>query len=166
MNWVFLINWMPSCVLNNISPYEKLFHKVLDYTILRAFGCVCFPHLFPYTSGKLSFWTIPYVFIGYGCNHKGYKYLDPITKRIYMSRHVVFDEMVFLSLLLTLRILVALQPRYTIRYYLGIVTSLLVLSKRGKGKGIKVWWGSFFFIPSSEHYRKMWKCPTRMLDRT
>lgn len=92
---IFLINRMPSRVLNNISPYEKLFHKVPYYTILQAFGCVCFLYLRPYMSKKLLFRTITCVFLGYGSNHKGFKCFDPITKRIYMSRHVVFDEMVF-----------------------------------------------------------------------
>lgn len=66
-----------------------------DYTILGAFGCTCYAYLRHYADGKLSFKTIPYVFIGYGRNHKSYKCLDSITNRIYMSRHVVFDEMIF-----------------------------------------------------------------------
>lgn len=32
------------------------------------------------------------VFIGYSLNHKGYGCLDPTTGRVFLSRHVVFDE--------------------------------------------------------------------------
>ena len=86
---------MPTHVLNHLSPYEKLFKRAPNYNILRAFGCTRFLYLYPYANGKLSFRTIACVFIGYGHNHRGYKCLDPITNRIYISRHVVFDKMVF-----------------------------------------------------------------------
>ena len=81
---VFLINRMPTHVLYHISPYEKLLQKSPNYTISRTFGCVCFPYLRPYTSGKLSFLTSPCVFLGYGHNHKGYKCFDPITQQTYI----------------------------------------------------------------------------------
>lgn len=42
---IFLINWMPTRVLKQISSYEKVFKNPPDYTILHAFGCVCFPYV-------------------------------------------------------------------------------------------------------------------------
>ncbi|KAF8394586.1 hypothetical protein HHK36_020800 [Tetracentron sinense] len=92
---VFLINRMPTRILHNISPYEKLFQKSPDYTILRSFGCTCYPYLRPYSHGKMSYRTMPCVFLGYGRNHKAYKCLDPISQRVYLSRHVIFDEATF-----------------------------------------------------------------------
>ena len=92
---VFLINRMPSSALNYRSPYKKLFHVAPDYTIMRSFGCACFPYIRPYNATKLSFRTIPCVVLGYGRNYKGYKCYDPVSKRIYMGRHVVFDENVY-----------------------------------------------------------------------
>lgn len=45
----FLMNHMPTLVLNNVSPYKKLFAKSPDYSTLRSFGCACF-HTFAHTT--------------------------------------------------------------------------------------------------------------------
>lgn len=37
----------------------------------------------------------PYVFIGYSTIHKGYRCLEPQTKQVYISWHVVFNIVVF-----------------------------------------------------------------------
>jgi hypothetical protein len=42
---VFIINRLPTCVLDNVSPYYKLFNKNPDYTTFCTFGCACFPLL-------------------------------------------------------------------------------------------------------------------------
>uniref|UniRef100_A0A6N2M8Q2 Integrase catalytic domain-containing protein n=1 Tax=Salix viminalis TaxID=40686 RepID=A0A6N2M8Q2_SALVM len=63
----FLINHLPTPILNNLSPYEILYNRSPDYTFLRVFGI----------------------------NHHGYKCLDLSTGRVYVSRHVIFDENLF-----------------------------------------------------------------------
>lgn len=35
------------------------------------------------------------IFLGYNSNYRGYRCLDPATKRIYLSRHVIFNEKSF-----------------------------------------------------------------------
>jgi hypothetical protein len=40
---VYIVNHLPTHVLGYSSPYENLFLKTLDYTLLRFFGCKCFP---------------------------------------------------------------------------------------------------------------------------
>ena len=37
----FLINRMPSKVIDNQTPLECLLHQQLDYSTLRTFGCAC-----------------------------------------------------------------------------------------------------------------------------
>jgi hypothetical protein len=91
----FLINRLPTPVLNNESPFSKLFGKQPDYTFLKSFGCLCYPLLRPYAAHKLSFRSKPCIFLGYVANHYGYRCLEPHSSRIYISRHVVFDEFKF-----------------------------------------------------------------------
>jgi hypothetical protein len=91
----YLINRMPTRVIDNTSPIERLFHKTLDYSSLKVFGCACWPHLRPYNKHKLSFRSKECVFLGYSASHKGYKCLDIDSGRVYVSRDVIFDENVF-----------------------------------------------------------------------
>ncbi|KAM1301045.1 hypothetical protein ACFX2H_012130 [Malus domestica] len=90
---IYLINRLPT--LSWPSPCESLFKKLPCYSTLRVFGCLCFPWLKPYTSSKLDAKSKPCVFLGYSLNHKGYKCLDSVTGRLYISQHVLFDESTF-----------------------------------------------------------------------
>lgn len=92
---VFLINRLPSRVINADSPFKRLFDKSPDYSFLRIFGCAVWPNLRPYNSRKLEFRSKRCVFLGYSNLHKGFKCLDPSSGRVYISRDVVFDETVF-----------------------------------------------------------------------
>jgi histone deacetylase 1/2 len=49
----FLINVIPSKVLDFESPTERLLHITPNYDALRTFGCACWPNLHPYN--KLAF---------------------------------------------------------------------------------------------------------------
>jgi hypothetical protein len=91
----YLINCLPTRVLDNLSPVERLFKNSPNYCMLNFFGCACWPHLQPYNKHKLEFCSKPCVFLGYSSLHKGYKYLDMETGRVYISRDVIFDEVVF-----------------------------------------------------------------------
>jgi histone deacetylase 1/2 len=91
----YLINRLPTRVIDNTCPLERLFHQSPNYSMLRVFGCACWPHLRPYRKQKLSFRSKQCVFIGYSSLHKGYKCLDPESGRVYICREVIFDEHVF-----------------------------------------------------------------------
>jgi histone deacetylase 1/2 len=92
---VYLINRLPSRVIESQTPMERLFGDKGDYSFLRIFGCACLPNLLPYNKHKLEFHSKQCVFLGYNILHKGYKCLGIPTGRVYISRDIVFDESVF-----------------------------------------------------------------------
>jgi hypothetical protein len=51
---VYTINRCPSPVIQNITPYERLFGTAPNYNLLKVFGCVCFVLLQPYERSKLQ----------------------------------------------------------------------------------------------------------------
>lgn len=93
---VFTVNCLPSPNLQNKSPFELLFHKPLDYNFFKTFGCACYPPLKPFTSHKLEPRTTQCVFLGYPLDYKGYFCYNMSTRRLYITRHAIFDEKLFL----------------------------------------------------------------------
>jgi hypothetical protein len=91
----YLINKLPSKVIHDSTPLERLFDQKPDYSFLRVFGYACWPHLRPYNSRKLQFISKQCVFLGYSSMHKGCKCLEVSTDRVYISRDVTFAEEVF-----------------------------------------------------------------------
>jgi hypothetical protein len=91
----FLINLLPSKVINHDTPIERLLHSKPNYESLRIFGCACWPNLRPYNMRKLSFRSTRCVFLGFSPRHKGVKCLDVSTGHVYISHDVVFDETIF-----------------------------------------------------------------------
>ncbi|GJT07377.1 ribonuclease H-like domain-containing protein [Tanacetum coccineum] len=89
----YLLNLLPSTAINNEIPFSKLFHKEPDYSRLRIFGCLCYPHL--HSPHKLAPRATPCIFLGYPAYHRGYRCLDLETNKIILSRHVTFDETQF-----------------------------------------------------------------------
>ena len=91
---VYLINMLPTPVLQMKSPFEVVYHRKPDYMQLKVFGSACYPCLRSYNRYKLQFRTSKCVFIGYSTAHKGYKCLHPSGK-VYLARHVIFNEKEF-----------------------------------------------------------------------
>jgi hypothetical protein len=91
----YLIYCLPSKVIDNLKPLERLHNQKPNYSALHIFGCACWSYLHPYNSHKLQFRSKQCVFLGYSDLHKGYKCLNVSSARIYISRDVIFDEEVF-----------------------------------------------------------------------
>ena len=94
---VHIVNRLPTPNLQNLTPWELLFHSIPNIACLRTFGCTCFPLLKPYNTHKLQPHNTPCIFLGYPTYIKGYIFLDLVTSRIYIYKHVLFNETEFLS---------------------------------------------------------------------
>ncbi|GJY90382.1 ribonuclease H-like domain-containing protein [Tanacetum coccineum] len=91
---VYLLNILPSRAIDNEIPFTRLFGAQPDYSVLCVFGCLCYPHID--TNHKLGPRATPSIFLGHAANHFSYRCLDLNTNKIIISRHVTFDETVFL----------------------------------------------------------------------
>ncbi|KAL4558438.1 hypothetical protein LXL04_036638 [Taraxacum kok-saghyz] len=91
----YLINRLPTKTLHNTTPYYQFFQKQPNYDKLRSFGCLAYPWLRPYTNHKLESRSKPCLFVSYSSSQSAYHLLDPLTNKIYTSRHVYFVESEF-----------------------------------------------------------------------
>ena len=72
---------MPKVGLSLGSSFEKLFHKALNPSKLRLFGCLCFPWLHPFSSHKLDPKYNTCVLLSYSLTQSVFLYFDPILKK-------------------------------------------------------------------------------------
>ena len=93
---VYHINRLPSKILNNKSPYELFFNKLLSYDHLRTFGCLCFISTLFQNRNNFAPRAKKYVFLSYPFGIKGYKVLELETNTIFVYRDIFFYESVFL----------------------------------------------------------------------
>ncbi|CAL2258010.1 unnamed protein product [Prunus armeniaca] len=92
----YLINWVPSSVLNFQTPLQALrqfcaLHSTPNLEP-RVFGCVTFVHLYTHQCNKLKPRALKCVFIGYAQHQKGYRCYHPPTQKLYITMDVVYRE--------------------------------------------------------------------------
>ncbi|WVZ08647.1 hypothetical protein V8G54_021993 [Vigna mungo] len=90
-----LINCLPTPLLNNHSPHQKLYSSPFDITILKVFGCLCFVNTLSNNRHKLNPRALPAIFLGYKPHKKGFITFNLKTRAIEISRNVVFHESCF-----------------------------------------------------------------------
>ena len=91
MTAVHLLNRSPTKALDGKTPYEAWHGRKPAVSHLRVFGCLAFVKELNHV-GKLDDRSTPGVFIGYAEGAKAYRVLDPTTRRVRITRDVVFDE--------------------------------------------------------------------------
>ena len=89
---VFLINCMPTPLLNNATPYEKLHKKLCDISSICVFGCLCYSSTILAHRKKLDNRAVPGVFLGFKSNTKGFLFLNLNNHKIDVLRNVIFYE--------------------------------------------------------------------------
>ncbi|CAL9012563.1 unnamed protein product [Prunus brigantina] len=92
----YLINRIPSSILNFQTPLQILHHHIQTPPTPnlepRIFGCVVFVHLHDHQRSKLDPRAEKCVFIGYAPHQKGYRCYHPPSQKIFTSLDVVFRE--------------------------------------------------------------------------
>jgi len=92
-----VISQLPTPLFDGHSPYEIFFRKIPNYYFLRVFGRECFPTILS-LQNKLAPQSKRCILLGIASNYKGYRCLDPIKGRVYVSWHVLFMKTFFLTL--------------------------------------------------------------------
>lgn len=88
----YLINRMPFCILDNMSPAQLLLNSNDFVVSPKVFGCVCFVHDYRNNVGKLDPRAVKCVFVGYSPTQKGYRCWCPSEHRFFVSMDVTFHE--------------------------------------------------------------------------
>ena len=78
----YLINRMPSRVLNFQTPFQSLLKnfphiRFLSQVPLKVFGCTAFIHITQQNRNKLDPKSVKCIFLGYSSNQSGYKCYSP-----------------------------------------------------------------------------------------
>ena len=87
-----MLNRLPSTASPAPTPHHALLDTPPRYDHLRVFGCACYPNTSTTASHKLAPRLTRYVFLRYSPDHKGYRFFDLTSRRVLISRHVVFYE--------------------------------------------------------------------------
>jgi histone deacetylase 1/2 len=77
------------------TPHYRLYGQHPSYDHLRVFACLYYPNTHATTTHKLQPHSVRCIFLGYPHEHKGYTCFDLSSRRVIISRHVVFYETYF-----------------------------------------------------------------------
>jgi hypothetical protein len=85
----YLINCSPYISLGKKTPIEVWSGSPADYSQFRVFGCTAYAHV---DNDKLEPRAAKCIFLGYQPSVKGYKLRNPQTRKVVLSRNVIFNE--------------------------------------------------------------------------
>jgi len=82
---IYLINRCPTKALNNQTPFEAWSSRKPSMNHLKVFRCVCYAQILKEKRYKLEETSVRYIFLGY-------RLYNLKTKKVLVSRDVLFDE--------------------------------------------------------------------------
>jgi hypothetical protein len=89
----YLVNRMPSSVLEGTSPHSLLYPSSSPFSLpLKVFGCVCHVHNLGPGFDKLDPHATKCVFLGYSTTQKGCRCYSPVLRHYFTCTDVTFDE--------------------------------------------------------------------------
>ena len=69
----FIINRLPTKLLDWKTPFELLYKKKPNYEVFKTFGCLCYATNTKPNKDKFSPRAMKCIFLGYQLGHKGFK---------------------------------------------------------------------------------------------
>ena len=88
----YLRNRSPTKAVSGMTPHELLTGEKPRVDGLRVFGCQSFAHVPKDERKKLDSKSRKCILLGYGATTKGYRLYDPLKKKVFYSRDVIFNE--------------------------------------------------------------------------
>ena len=88
----YLINRVPTRALVDQTPYECFKEEKPNLEHLKVFGCLAYAKIEDTNLKKLDDRTRPLVHLGTEPDSKAYRFFNPKTRKIIISRDVVFNE--------------------------------------------------------------------------
>lgn len=92
---VYLINRLPTPVLDNKCPFQILYNTVPDLTNLKIFGTLCFVSTLTSHRKKFDPRATKCIFLGFKPGTKGFVTYDLKSRVISISRNVTFHEHIY-----------------------------------------------------------------------
>lgn len=89
---VHVANRSPTTGLVNMTPEEAWYGKKPDLKHLRVFGCKALVHVPKPKRKKWDPRARELIFVGYSLHKKGYRFIDPVSKKLVESRDATFLE--------------------------------------------------------------------------
>lgn len=89
---IYLLNRWKTSSLENITPQKAWSGDKLTVSHLKVFGSVAYAHISDQMHVKLDDKSLKLIFVGYDERSKAYKFFDPISKKMHISRDVQVNE--------------------------------------------------------------------------
>jgi hypothetical protein len=103
----YVINWMPSSILDGASPHSLIYSSSPPFALLfKVFGCVSYVHNLGLGYDKLDPPFTKCVILGNSTTQKGYRCYSPVLRHYFISTDVMFVE--FFPIFLLMRLLKSL----------------------------------------------------------
>ena len=90
--FLHVLNISPTSALKDKTPFEAFLHRKPSVEHLRVFGCRAYVHIQRDKRRGLQPKSEHCIFLGYPLEYRGWKCYNPSTKKVVISRDVVFVE--------------------------------------------------------------------------
>ena len=95
---VYVLNRIPASTMPHTTPFEVWFKRKPDVSNLRIWGCLAYVHMQKDKRGALGSHMEKCIFLGYPPDYAGWKFYNPVTRKIVISERAEFDEWYFPAL--------------------------------------------------------------------